>query len=253
MFEEWIRKYEITQVTENQIGCSADGVYFLANNKQNYYLKISRNKEILNEVKAYRYLEGKLNVPKVYEFAQKDGQYFLLMSEVKGRMLCDLLHDDIQETIRLYALALKKLHDLPIKDYPIQRDLSELIQTAKNNLPDIDIHTLEEITKERGLEATFMRLVELKPLERDLVICHGDFCMPNVLVGEEIGFIDLGRSGVDDRYQDIALALRSLKTNIEMMHQPYIEAYTTLFLETYGIFEIDERKREFYFLLDEFY
>ncbi|WP_052466698.1 APH(3') family aminoglycoside O-phosphotransferase [Beduini massiliensis] len=253
MFEEWIRKYEIAKVTENQVGCSEDGVYFLTNNKQNYYLKISRNKEILNEVKAYRYLEGKLNVPKVYEFIEKEGQHFLLMSEVKGRMLYELLKEDIQGTIKLYASALKMLHELPIEDYPIQRDLSEWIQTAQKNLPNVDLDTLEDITKARGLEATFERLVALRPLERDLVVCHGDFCMPNVLVGDQIGFIDLGRSGVDDRYQDIALALRSLKTNIEMIHQPYLESYTMLFLETYGIDKIDERKREFYFLLDEFY
>lgn len=253
MFDEWIKKYAITKIIENKMGHSGDQVYFLSNNKQNYYLKISKSEEILNEVKAYRYLEGKINVPKVYEFVEKEGHYFLLMSEVKGRMISDLLTESVEDTIQLYAKVLKLLHDLPIEGYPIQTNLPEILKKAKENMSEIDINTLEEITKQRGLEATFERLIELYPNKRDLVICHGDFCMPNVLVGEQVGFIDLGRSRIDDRYQDIALALRSLKMNIETLHLPYLDEYTTLFLNTYGIQKLDKRKCEFYFLLDEFY
>lgn len=253
MFDDWTRKYKIKEVVENQVGCSGDGVYFLQGENQNYYAKVSRNEEILNEVKAYRYLDGKLNVPKVFEFEKREDQYFLLMSEIKGQMLYELLKEDIPSTINLYATSLKKIHDLPIEDYPLHRDLKNMLEIAKNHIAHIDINDLEEITQKRGLEETYQRLVELTPQERDLVICHGDFCMPNVLVDKKVGYIDLGRSGIDDRYQDIALALRSLKSNIEMINKPYRKEYTTLFLNTYGINQLDERKCEFYFLLDEFY
>ena len=57
MFNQILDKYHIKEVVENKVGLSNDRVYYLKSDKQNYYLKISSNKEILNEVKAYRFLK----------------------------------------------------------------------------------------------------------------------------------------------------------------------------------------------------
>lgn len=50
----------------------------------------------------------------------------------------------------------------------------------------------------------------------DLVVCHGDACNPNWLLGADLGFVgtvDLGNLGVDDRWADIAPAVQSLARN----------------------------------------
>jgi len=57
-------------------------------------------------------------------------------------------------------------------------------------------------------------LEENKPKE-ELALSHGDYCLPNVFFkdGKVSGFIDLGASGVADKYLDIADCYWSLKHN----------------------------------------
>lgn len=53
--------------------------------------------------------------------------------------------------------------------------------------------------------------------EEEPVLSHGDYCLPNLFaMGHTLsGFIDLGRAGTADRWQDIALCYRSLKHNAD--------------------------------------
>lgn len=53
--------------------------------------------------------------------------------------------------------------------------------------------------------------------EEEFVFSHGDFCLPNIFLSEEkvSGYIDLGKAGIADRWQDIALCYRSLLHNFE--------------------------------------
>ena len=57
-------------------------------------------------------------------------------------------------------------------------------------------------------------LVKNQPMP-DPVFSHGDFCLPNIFVSDQkvTGFVDWGRGGVADRWQDIALCVRSLRHN----------------------------------------
>lgn len=77
--------------------------------------------------------------------------------------------------------------------------------------------------------------------EVDPVVCHGDACNPNFLLDEQgrcVGYVDLGKLGVGDRWGDLAPALLSLGWN-------FGEGWQDVFLAAYGI-ERDEAKLEFY-------
>ena len=78
------------------------------------------------------------------------------------------------------------------------------------------------------------------PIDR-LVVCHGDACVPNTLVGDDgqwTAHVDLGSLGLADRWADLAVASENLDANFGPGHQP-------AFFAAYGI-EPDEERIAYY-------
>ena len=70
-----------------------------------------------------------------------------------------------------------------------------------------------------------------------LVVCHGDACAPNTLVGADgrwVGHVDLGSLGVADRWADLAVASMSLGWN-------FGPGWEDDLYEAYGVEPDDER------------
>ena len=77
-----------------------------------------------------------------------------------------------------------------------------------------------------------------------LVVCHGDACSPNTLIGDDgrwCGHVDLGDLGVADRWADLAVATYALKWN-------YGPGWERRLLDAYGI-EPDPERTHYYRLL----
>lgn len=89
------------------------------------------------------------------------------------------------------------------------------------------------------------------------MLTHGDYCLPNILTdGKKItGYIDLGKTGPADRWQDLALCMRSLRSNFNgrynggHAHKGYDDRMLT---DALGI-PVDEEKQRYYLLLDELF
>lgn len=79
------------------------------------------------------------------------------------------------------------------------------------------------------------------------MVTHGDFSLDNLMIreGEVTGCIDVGRMGVADRYQDLAILWNSLGE-----FGPELQARL---LEQYGVEEPDQRRLRFHLLLDELF
>ena len=74
-------------------------------------------------------------------------------------------------------------------------------------------------------------------------MCHGDYCLPNILIeeGRATGYLDLGELGVADRWWDLAAATWSLTWNLG-------PGFEELFLAEYGVVR-DPARTRFYRLL----
>jgi kanamycin kinase len=75
------------------------------------------------------------------------------------------------------------------------------------------------------------------PPADELVVCHGDACAPNTIVGDDgrcTGHVDLGDLGVADRWSDLAVATMSLAWNFGTAHEDAL-------LAAYGVAPDHER------------
>lgn len=92
------------------------------------------------------------------------------------------------------------------------------------------------------------------PAVEDLVVRHGDLCLPNVLLDPDTfrvtGLIDVGRLGRADRYADLALATRSIAS---AQNPQYGVQHVDRYLSHYGIEQADTDRITFYRLLDQFF
>lgn len=147
---------------------------------------------------------------------------------------------------------MRRIHDQPIIDCPLAQNIEMKLAAARENIRCgfVIESDFEHENLGRAVGEIYDELVEKKPLTEDLVFTHGDLCLPNFMVldGEISGFIDLDRAGVADRYQDIALFLRSFAFNIEIP----MDVRET-FCRAYGIDSLDNEKIYYYRLLDELF
>jgi streptomycin 3"-kinase len=83
------------------------------------------------------------------------------------------------------------------------------------------------------------------------VVCHGDLCLPNIIIDPETmnvaGFIDLGRLGRADPYADIALLLANARET--WIDERQANRADETFADRYGIV-LDRDRERFYLHLD---
>ena len=117
---------------------------------------------------------------------------------------------------------------------------SERVQTG-----DIDPCGFHEEHAHLSPAAALVELEASAPADEDLVVCHGDYCPPNMLLeeGRVTGYVDLGELGAADRWWDIAVGAWSVGWNFGEELEP-------LFYESYGIAPDPARIRFFRLLYD---
>ncbi len=116
--------------------------------------------------------------------------------------------------VRALGEALRALHDaLPVADCPFDWGVDKRAAdaAARGILIPPHLRTPPEVDR--------------------LVVCHGDACAPNTLIGDDgtwTGHVDLGALGVADRWADIAVAAMSTEWN-------YGPGWEDALVEAYGL------------------
>ena len=144
--------------------------------------------------------------------------------------------------------GLRALHDsLPAASCPFSWSAPGRLAVARQRvaagrISPADIH---EDFQPVHLAAALDQLAEPPEIDR-LVVCHGDSCAPNTLIGADgrwSGHVDLGDLGVADRWADLAIATWSTQWN-------YGPGWEETLLAAYGIAP-DPARTRYYRLLWE--
>jgi kanamycin kinase/streptomycin 3"-kinase/aminoglycoside 3'-phosphotransferase-2 len=183
------------------------------------------------------------------------------MRTVPGVAMSDLPAEAVPAAVASLGRFLARLHATARESCPFERWLAVTVPLARLRVDQglVDVDDLDEERQGQSAESLLSELLDLRPRAEelevaDLVVCHGDACLPNFLVdadsSEVTGMIDVHRLGVADRHLDLGLATRSMSdTGLNPAYGPdtadgLVEAYAR---------RVDMWRLDFYRLLDEFF
>ncbi|WP_408068517.1 APH(3'') family aminoglycoside O-phosphotransferase [Vineibacter terrae] len=163
-----------------------------------------------------------LGTARVLDWITVHGTACLITSTVPGVPASDLPAADLIRAWPSIAQRLKALHALPVADCPFARGLETMMARAADVVardavnPDFLDPQLRDIPAPALLARLRAQLPgRLAQEQRDRVVCHGDACLPNLMVDPAtlrcVGLVDLGRLGTADRHADLALLLANAR------------------------------------------
>ncbi|OJU33800.1 MAG: APH(3') family aminoglycoside O-phosphotransferase [Alphaproteobacteria bacterium 65-37] len=240
--------------TAQEIGCSAAAVFRLdARGRPPLFVKIEPAgalEELPSEALRLRWLASQgVACPTIQREAIDSGQNWLLISALAGHDLASSPKLGADQIVEITARALRRLHELDIVSCPFDHGIDRRLEDARARVEAGAVDESDFDAEREGQTARdlFEELLARRPRGEDLVVTHGDACLPNLIAdqGRFSGFIDCSRLGVADRHQDLSLAARSIRSNLG---DPWGET----FLRLYGG-PVDPERLAFYQLLDEFF
>jgi kanamycin kinase len=190
-----------------------------------------------------------LPVPTVVALHELGDVSVLLTEALPGR---DATHEewrpDLPALVRALGRGLRAFHESVGEEWcPFRFDVGRALAHVEERVrtADIDPAGFHEQHAHLTPAAALAELESHVPADEDLVVCHGDYCPPNMLLQDwrVTGFVDLGELGAADRWWDVAVGAWSVGWN-------FGENFETLFYESYGIAPDPARIRFFRLLYD---
>ncbi|PWV79958.1 streptomycin 3-kinase [Prauserella marina] len=196
--------------------------------------------------------------PSVLDWTADETGACLLTSAVAGVPADKADDGELRRAWPSIAEATRALHELPAGDCPFGRELSAMLALADDVVgrgavdPDFLQPDQRDVAPERQLAS--LRAQEAKRAAQeaaDIVVCHGDLCLPNIMLDPETmrftGFVDLGRLGRADRHADLALVLANARET--WPDEERARHADEQFAKYYGL-PLDAERLRFYLMLD---
>ena len=236
---------------EVNIGCSDSQVFKIKKEDNTFFLKIAKKGLLTKEYEKLKWLDGKLNVPKIILYDFTFDTEYLITESIHGEMICSSYYLSNPEVgIKIIAEAFNQIYKVDIKNCPfdvsINYKLNLISDNVKNNLvKDKDLK--EETLKKYGSVANVLEFLKNNKFDDEICFSHGDTSLPNIFASQDkfIGFIDVGECGLADKWFDLAICEKSIKRN-------YGEKYIDLFYKELKIIP-DRQKIDYYLLMMELY
>ncbi len=225
-------------------------MYRLSHESDVRFLKVVRNGWFPSaETEAMRTIWARayVPVPEILDHGvTRDTTWFLSRALEGDDATSQHFLSDLSGLVQRLGAALRQFHSMPRAACPFSFELDNALEHAEKRLEHRQIDPIRDFHPEHAelsAEAAVTTLIATRPDSEDLVVCHGDYCVPNILFrGSALaGFVDLGEMGVADRWWDLAVATWSLTWN-------FGEGYEAIFLHSYGI-EVDHQRLKYYRLL----
>ena len=236
------------------VGAAGARVHRLhAPDRATLYLKQGQGEvadEVTAEMVRLRWLGQHWPTPEVRGFVSVGDEAWLLMSAIPGLTAQQELEARPEGRVAVatsLAQHLRGLHALSVDLCPFNAQHPLRLLQARERIDAGQVDQSDFDDERAGLtpEQVFAQLADLLPMDSDLVVTHGDYSLDNILLheGRVTGVIDVGRVGIADHYQDLAILWNGLGELGEDLQ--------ALFLRAYGIIEPDQRKLQFHLALDE--
>ena len=225
-------------------------MYRLSHAGETRFLKIVRDgwfPSAQEEAKRTMWARHYIPVPEILGFGVSDDTTWFLSNGITGDdATSERFRSDIPDLVQRLARALRQFHSMPVLECPFSFRLDDALMHARQRLVRGEIDAARDFHPEHlalAPDAAVRKLVATRSASEDLVVCHGDYCAPNILFRDSAlaGFVDLGEMGTADRWRDLAVATWSVTWN-------FGPGYEAMFLESYGV-ELDEDRSQFYRLL----
>jgi kanamycin kinase len=187
---------------------------------------------LLGESERMVWAAAYLPVPAVVALERLGSSTVLVTDALPGRDATDPeWRDDPSALAHELGRGLRRFHDAVGEEWcPFRFDNERALEHVRRRVESDDVDAsgfhpehahLNPATALAQLEATV-------PGDEDLVVCHGDYCAPNVLLEAKrvTGYVDLGELGAADRWSDVAVGGWSVGWNFgEENIPPFYEGY----------------------------
>jgi kanamycin kinase len=188
-----------------------------------------------------------LPVPRVVALEQEGATTVLVTEALLGRDGTDpVWRRDLPGLVRALGRGLRAFHEAVAEEWcPFRFDIERALAHVRRRVTadDVDPTGFHEQHAHLAPADALAELEATAPDGEDLVVCHGDYCPPNMVLreGRVTGYVDLGELGAADRWWDIAVGAWSVGWNFGETLEP-------LFYESYGVTP-DPARIRFYRLL----